>query len=229
MTTIAIFDLDKTLLPIDSDHGWGGFLVERGYVDADYYQKMNDYFYGQYTLGTLNINDYAAFSFKVLVDNDAQTLASWHDEYMQTVITPALRPQALALVKKHLDAGHLCVLSSATSDFIVEPIGKVLGFEHVIATKVKRVDGRYTDQIDGTPNFKDGKISRVDAFLAERDLSLESLTASFFYSDSINDLPLLERVTFPTVVHPDARLTQIALERHWPSLSLFAAEYAPLN
>lgn len=225
MTTVALFDLDKTLLPGDSDHGWGEFLVARGYVDALYYQGKNDYFYGQYTAGTLDIYEYCEFSFKVLADNDLATLNEWRQEYFDTIIAPMVRPQALALVKKHLDAGHLCALVTATNDFITAPIAQAFGFKHLIATRADMVDGRYTGKAAGVPNFQAGKITNVDQWLSQQGLSLDTVT-SYFYSDSMNDFPLLERATFPVVVHPDDKLAAQAKARHWPRIELFHAEYA---
>lgn len=224
--TVALFDLDKTLIPGDSDHGWGDFLVSRGYVDQAFYQGKNDYFYGQYTAGLLDIYEYCEFAFKVLADNDMATLEAWRTEYLETIIAPMLRPQAIALVKKHRDAGHICALVTATNDFITRPIATALGFEHLIATCAEKQEGRYTGQVAGTPNFQGGKITNVNAWLNARGLSLAHVAASHFYSDSINDLPLLEQATFPVVVHPDAKLAAIAKERHWPTIELFHSEYA---
>lgn len=223
--TVALFDLDKTLIPGDSDHGWGEFLVDRGYVDSAYYASKNDYFYGQYNAGTLDILEYCEFSFKVLADNDLATLEEWRREYFDTIIAPMVRPQAVALVKKHLDAGHICALVTATNDFITAPIAHAFGFSHLIATRAEMLEGRYTGKAAGTPNFKGGKITNVDAWLNAQGLSLDNVT-SHFYSDSINDLPLLEQATFPVVVHPDVKLTAEAKARHWPSIELFHAEYA---
>lgn len=224
--TVALFDLDHTLIPGDSDHGWGSFLVDRGYVDHAFYESKNDYFYGQYKAGTLNIYEYCEFSFKVLADNDLMTLNEWRDEYMATIIAPMIRPQAVALVKKHRDAGHLCALVTATNDFVTAPIAKALGFDTLIATQAEMVAGRYTGKVAGTPNFQSGKIINVNAWLEGLGLSLDTVAASYFYSDSINDLPLLEQATFPVVIHPDERLAQEAKKRHWPFIELFHSEYA---
>ena len=220
--TVAFFDLDHTLLPADSDHGWGAFLVANAYVDADYYQRKNDEFYGHYQAGTLDIAEYCAFSFQVLADNDMATLRRWHAQFMAQTITPVIRPEAIALVQKHKDAGHIPVLISATNEFVITPIGVALGFEHIIGTTPELIDGRYTGRVTGTPSFREGKITRVQAWLSEQwHADLNDLTGCFFYSDSINDLPLLEKVAFPVATNPDTRLTELALARQWPVLQLF--------
>ena len=220
--TVAFFDLDHTLLPADSDHGWGAFLVANGYVDADYYQRRNDEFYGHYQAGTLDIAEYCAFSFKVLADNDMATLQRWHAQFMAQIIQPVIRAEALALVQKHKDAGHIPVLISATNEFVITPIGVALGFEHIIGTTPECVNGRYTGGMTGTPSFREGKITRVQAWLSEQGhADLDDLTGCFFYSDSINDLPLLENVAFPVATNPDQTLQALALARQWPVLQLF--------
>ncbi|MGL4768309.1 MAG: HAD family hydrolase [Formosimonas sp.] len=222
MTTIALFDLDKTLIPGDSDHGWGDFLSARGYVDAAFYRERNDYFYGQYSAGVLDIYEYCGFAFKVLADTPLPTLLQWRDEYMREVVEPMIRPQAVQLVQKHLDAGHTVVLTTATNDFVTAPIAARFGIEHLIATRAEMRDGAYTGQVAGTPNFKEGKVTRAADWLAERGLSWSSVAASFAYSDSINDAPLLAQATFAFATNPDARLKQMARERHWAVLELFA-------
>lgn len=224
MTTIALFDLDKTLIPGDSDHGWGEFLCAHGYVDAAFHQQKNDYFYGQYSAGVLDIYEYCEFSFKVLADTPMATLKQWRDEYMREHIEKMIRPHALDLVQSHIKAGHIVVLTTATNDFVTAPIAARLGIEHLIATRAEIVNGAYTGKVAGTPNFQTGKVTRVQEWLAEQGLSWDSVAASFAYSDSINDAPLLEQATFAVATNPDPRLKQLAIERRWSVLELFTSE-----
>lgn len=224
MPVIALFDLDKTLIPGDSDHGWGEFLSHRGYVDPAFYKQKNDYFYGQYTAGVLDIHEYSEFSFKVLADNTQETLEKWRDEYMNDHIDHLIRPHAIDLVKNHKQAGHIVALVTATNDFVTAPIAERLGIDHLIATRAEQVEGRYTGKIAGVPNFQDGKVTRVAEWLAEHGLSWESVAASYVYSDSINDAPLLEKATFAVATNPDARLKALALSKRWAILELFADE-----
>lgn len=224
--SIAFFDLDKTLIPGDSDHQWGEFLTRHGYVDTDYYQQKNDYFYQQYTDGILDIHEYAEFSYKVLKDNSIEKLNQWHAQFMLEYIEPMITPQALELVQKHKKSGHTVVLTSATNDFIATPIGKRLGTDHVIATQAEQVEGRYTGKISGVPNFQAGKVIRMTQWLQEQGLSWDNI-ASYGYSDSINDAPLLEQTTFATATNPDARLKQLALQKHWAIIEIFSSKEKP--
>ena len=218
--TIALFDLDKTLIPGDSDHGWGAFLAKHGFVDAVGFKNKHDYFYTQYCAGTLDIIEYSEFAFEVLTRHPMAQLLQWREQFMAEYIEPMIRPQAIALVKKHQDAGHECVLVSATNEFVIEPIGWRLGFEQIIGTKPEQKDGQFTGKVLGTPSFQAGKITRVTQWLNERGADWDSVT-TFFYSDSMNDVPLLEKATFPIVANPDETLRGIALARHWPILTLF--------
>lgn len=224
MTTIALFDLDKTLIPADSDHGWGEFLCSRGYVDVAFYQQKNDYFYGQYNAGVLDIHEYCEFSFKVLAETKMATLQQWRTEYMHSIIEPMIRPHAIDLVQSHIKAGHIVALTTATNDFVTAPIAARLGIEHLIATRAEMVNGAYTGKVAGTPNFKEGKVTRAQEWLAERGLSWDSVAASFAYSDSINDAPLLEQASFAVATNPDSRLKQLAMDRRWSVLELFVDE-----
>ena len=219
---LALFDLDHTLLPIDSDYEWGQFLVRIGAVDAQMFARENERFFRQYQDGSLDIHAYAAFAFDPLVRNDAATLAGWHARFMDEVIRPQIRPAARALVARHRDAGALTALVTATNDFVTAPIAREFGIEHLIATRAEH-DGRgYTGRIAGTPAFREGKVARTDAWLAERGLGWNQFDASHFYSDSANDIPLMERVSSPVATNPDARLRAHAQARGWPVIELFA-------
>ncbi len=224
MTILAIFDLDKTLIANDSDYNWGVFLGRHGYVDAAHYQAQNEYFYEQYAKGTLDVFAYSEFVFKVLADTSMATLLQWREQFMQEMILPLIQPQAMALVQKHIDIGHQCVLVSATNEFVIEPIARYFGFEHIIGTTPEQINGQFTGKVAGTPSFQAGKIARLEQWLVAQNLSWDTVKGSFFYSDSINDLPLLEHATFPVVCNPDVRLREIARARHWPILELFATQ-----
>ena len=212
MKTVALFDLDKTLIPGDSDHGWGAFLSRHGYVDASEYARKNELFYQQYCAGTLDIIEYSEFAFQVLARHPMAQLVQWREQYMAEFVEPLIRPEALALVRKHQDAGH---------EFVIEPIARRLGFEHIIGTTPEQIDGQFTGKVFGTPSFQQGKITRVTQWLQTQGLAWDGIS-TFFYSDSMNDEPLLAQATFPIACNPDASLRSIALARHWPILELFA-------
>lgn len=222
---LALFDLDHTLLPLDSDHAWGQFTVELGWRDAAVFAKANDAFYEQYKAGTLDINTYVRFgtqSLRDLGDNGAELAAAAHQQFMAQVITPAIRPQAVALLDKHRAAGDEIVLVTATNAFITAPIAKALGVEHLIAVDlVLDARGVPTGDILGTPSFREGKVARVEQWLTSRNTSWTDVGHIFFYSDSINDIPLLERASHPVATNPDDKLKVIATERGWPVLDLF--------
>lgn len=216
--TLALFDLDNTLLAGDSDHAWGEFLAEKGHVDAEAYARANDLFFADYQAGTLDINAFCQFVFAVLARNTAATLAQWHAEFMRERIEPMLLPKAQALLEKHRQLGHTLVIITATNQFVTGPIAKRLGVEHLIATQPEQdAKGDYTGQVLGVPCFQEGKITRLKAWLKDHD---DSLDGSWFYSDSRNDLPLLECVTHPVAVDADPILSAIADERGWQQLSL---------
>ena len=216
--TLALFDLDNTLLAGDSDHAWGEFLAEKGHVDADAYARANDRFFADYQAGTLDINAFCQFVFGVLARNTPATLAQWHAEFMRERIEPMLLPKAQALLERHRRLGHTLVIITATNQFVTGPIAKRLGVEHLIATQPEQdANGNYTGQVLGVPCFQEGKITRLEAWLKDHD---DSLDGSWFYSDSRNDLPLLERVTHLIAVDADPILASIADERGWQQLSL---------
>jgi HAD superfamily hydrolase (TIGR01490 family) len=218
--TLCLFDLDHTLLAGDSDYEWGQFLVDRGVLAREEYEAQNAAFFEQYKDGTLDIHEYLGFALRPLAAHTAEDLARWHAEFMRARILPMITPRARALVRRHLDAGELCAVVTATNSFVTTPIAKELGIPHLIATEPESVGGRFTGRVAGTPCFREGKIRRVDEWLAGLGRRLEDYAASSFYSDSHNDLPLLERVRRPVAVDPDARLAAEAARRGWPVISL---------
>ena len=226
MTQLALFDLDHTLLPIDSDHEWGRFLVKLGVVDADHYASENERFYADYKAGRLDIYGFLEFALKPLSEHSREQLNIWHAQFMQEMILPNLRQSALDLVKKHQDQGDLCCVVTATNSFVTKPIVKAFGINDIVATEPEVIGdpetGNFSGKVSGTPNFKEGKVTRVTHWLESKQLNWDSLNNSYFYSDSINDLPLMEKVKHPIPTNPDERLRQKASERNWPVLELFA-------
>lgn len=215
--SLAIFDLDNTLLAGDSDYLWGQFLVDEGIVDRDFYETTNARFYEQYRQGRLNITEFLRFALKPLADNEPEALYAWRERFIDERIRPILLPAARKLIEDHRQAGDTLIVITATNRFVTEPIAQIYGIEHLIATTPEFRDGRYTGQFVGAPCFQDGKVKRLNAWLAEND---HTLTNSWFYSDSHNDLPLLSVVDNPVVVDPDERLAAIATEKGWPIISL---------
>ena len=218
---LALFDLDYTLLPIDSDYEWARFLVRLGVVDGKEYERRNDRFFAQYQAGTLDIHEFLAFQLAPLGAHPPEALGQWHEQFMAEVILPAIRPSARELVERHRSRGDLCAIVTATNEFVTAPIARAFGVDHLIATEVEQIDGRYTGRARGTPSFREGKIARTGQWLASLGRDWEAVGASWFYSDSMNDLPLLEKVTHPVPTNPDDRLAAVALERGWPTLRLF--------
>ena len=214
---LALFDLDNTLLAGDSDHSWGEFLCETGRVDAVEYRARNDAFYADYCAGKLDVVAYQSFTQDILSRTGAEELASWQAEFMAEVIEPIILAKGEALLQEHREAGDKLVIITATNRFITAPIAARLGVETLIATECAMEDGRYLGQVAGVPCYQAGKVVRLNEWLAESGLSLDG---AYFYSDSRNDLPLLEAVANPVVVDPDDTLRAIATERGWPVLSL---------
>lgn len=217
---LALFDLDNTLLACDSDYEWGQFLVDRGVLGRAEYEAQNAAFYEQYRAGTLDIHEFLGFALRPLAAHAPQDLERWHAEFMAARIRPAIGAPARALVREHLDAGDLCAVVTATNSFVTAPIAREFGVPHLLATEPERIDGRFTGRVAGTPCFRDGKVARVAAWLAREGRTLRDFACSSFYSDSHNDLPLLERVTRPVAVDPDAALAAEAKRRGWPRMSL---------
>ncbi len=214
---LAIFDLDNTLIAGDSDHSWGVFLVEKQLVDAELYRVANDKFYADYKNGTLDIRAYLQFSLAPLTQHTAEELKALHDEFMASHIEPLMLPKAEALLRQHQTQGDHLLIITATNGFITRPIAKRLGVSDILATDPEIIEGRHTGNFVGTPCFQAGKITNLHEWLKSNHHSLEG---AYFYSDSINDLPLLEQVDNPIAVDPDERLTAIARERNWKILSL---------
>jgi HAD superfamily hydrolase (TIGR01490 family) len=212
---LAIFDLDNTLLLGDSDHAWGQYLVQQGKVDTHYYQQENDRFHREYHAGTLNIAEYHRFSLRPLTQHSLIDLQGLRASFVKDIIVPMIAPQAPALIEKHRAQGDVLVLSTATNDFITAPIAERLGIPHLLATRAEIVEGRYTGEVLGVANFQAGKIENLKLWLAGR-----SVEKSTVYSDSRNDLPLLEWADEAVAVHPDAHLLAVAKRQGWGVLDL---------
>jgi HAD superfamily hydrolase (TIGR01490 family) len=217
---LALFDLDNTLIACDSDYEWGQYLVDRGVLRREDYERQNAAFYEQYKAGTLDIHEFLGFALRPLADHPPEDLARWHAEFLAARIRPAIGAPARALVRRHLEAGDLCAIVTATNSFVTGPIAREFGVPNLIATEPETVGGRFTGRVAGTPCFREGKIARVDAWLAGAGRRMQDFAESAFYSDSHNDLPLLERVSRPVAVDPDARLAAEARRRGWPVISL---------
>jgi HAD superfamily hydrolase (TIGR01490 family) len=219
---LALFDLDHTLLPLDSDHQWAQYLARTGRAgDPAVALARNEDLMNRYNAGALTAEQAAEFMLGLLAAHPPHLLAAWHEDYMQRVIRPVITEQALTLVQKHLEAGDLCAIVTATNSFVTAPIARAFGVPTLIATEPEYLSGRYTGKIDGTPSFKEGKVLRVKAWLATLNRKLEDFSESYFYSDSVNDLPLLEVVTHPIVTNPSPSLLNVAKERNWPVLNMF--------
>lgn len=214
---LAIFDLDNTLIAGDSDYSWGEFLVAKGKVDAATYRDTNARFYEDYQHGRLDIREYLRFALRPLAQLSREELAGLHRDFMAEVIEPMWLPAAVELLHRHRTRGDYLLVITSTNRFVVEPICQRLGVDALLATEPEMVDGRYTGEIAGTPAFREGKVTRLNEWL---DGSEYSLSGSWFYSDSINDLPLLELVDNPVVVDPDQALDRLAAERGWPVITL---------
>jgi HAD superfamily hydrolase (TIGR01490 family) len=217
---LALFDLDHTLLAGDSDYEWAQFLIEQGVLDRGRYEARNDEFFRQYRAGTLDILEFLDFQLAPLARHPRAALDAWHAAFMDAKVRPMIGERARRLVAAHRDAGALCAIVTATNSFVTAPIAREFGVAHLIATEPEARDGRFTGKVAGTPCFRDGKVVRLEAWLAGIGRPLASFAASAFYSDSHNDLPLLERVSRPVAVDPDERLRRVAAERAWEIISL---------
>ena len=219
---LALFDLDHTLLPLDSDYQWAQYLAKSGRAgDPEIALRRNEELMERYNAGDLTAEQAAEFMLGLLAAHPPHLLAAWHEDFMQRVIRPAMTDQAVELVRQHLAAGDLCALVTATNSFVTAPIARAFGVAHLIATDPEYIGGRYTGKIAGTPSFKHGKVIRVNDWLGAMNRRLGDFEQSYFYSDSLNDLPLLEVVTHPIVTNPSASLLRVAQERQWPVLNLF--------
>lgn len=217
---LALFDLDNTLLAGDSDYEWGQFLVDRGVLERAAYEAQNRTYYEQYVQGSLDIHEYLGFALRPLAEHSPPELERWHAEFMRDRIVPMIAPAARELVRDHLRQGDLCAIITATNSFVTAPIAREFGVAHLIATEPESRDGRFTGRVAGTPCFRDGKLKRLDEWLAARGQRLGDFAETVFYSDSHNDLPLLRRVTRPVAVDPDEALAAEAARRRWAVLSL---------
>jgi len=215
--TLAIFDLDNTLLAGDSDHAWGQFLVEEGYVDGEEYRRANDRFYQEYLDGTLDVFRYQRFVLAPLTRHNLDELENWRETFMARKVQPMIQPKALKLLAWHQDQGHTLMIITATNRFITEPIAEFLGVGHLIATEPELVNGKFTGEIAGIPSFQEGKVERLSDWLTAHG---ESLDGAWFYSDSHNDLPLLRKVDNPVAIDPDPTLEKLAIESGWTVMSL---------
>ncbi|HXZ08527.1 MAG TPA: HAD family hydrolase [Paraburkholderia sp.] len=222
---LALFDLDHTLLPLDSDQAWAHFMAGLGIDGARRHAEEIDAYYRQYSAGTLDMSAYLNYTLAPLARHSREQLDAWHAQFMRDVIEPAIHPAAVALVRQHRDAGDLCCIVTATNVFITKPIATTLGVDHLLGielgTEGGQPDGRYTGQATGVPSFREGKIVRTESWLATLGHSLTDFERSYFYSDSINDVPLMERVTHPIATNPDDRLRALALERNWAVMDIF--------
>ncbi|MDO8458706.1 MAG: HAD-IB family hydrolase [Burkholderiaceae bacterium] len=223
---ITLFDLDHTLLPIDSDYAWGEFTTSIGWTDPVVFKQRNDEFFAHYKKGELNIADYVRFATAAIKEQGAINSIAAHADFMSAVIHPEMKKQALELVKKHRDAGDQLLIVTATNEFVTRPIADAFGIADLIAVQLERDEtmggtGWITGEIKGVPSAHEGKVTRVEQWLTTRNLSWEQANITF-YTDSINDIALLEKVNLPVATNPDARLRAVALERGWRILELFA-------
>ena len=217
---LALFDLDNTLLSGDSDYEWGQYLIDRGVLDRAEYEAQNNVFFERYKAGTLDIHEYLQFALGTLARHTPEELEGWLEDFIATRVRPMIGPKALDLAARHLTAGDLCAVVTATNSFVTAPIAGVFGIPHLIATEPERKGRMFTGRVSGTPCFREGKVWRLESWLAARDRTLASFGESWFYSDSHNDLPLLERVTHPVAVGPDDPLRAHAARHGWTIISL---------
>ena len=219
---LTLFDLDGTLIAGDSDHSFGEFMVDIGWADADTWRRRNDDFYATYVAGALDVHAYVDFATSVWRNRPAQEQADAHARFMREVIGPMLTPQALALVKKHQDEGDLVAIVTATNEFVTRPIAQAFGVPELLAIELERdASGAITGAIRGVPTYQHGKVTRVEQWLAAQHARWDDFDRISVYSDSINDLPLLERATDPVATNPSAALEAVAAERGWRFLRLF--------
>jgi HAD superfamily hydrolase (TIGR01490 family) len=219
---LCLFDLDDTLLPLDSDHAWGDFIIALGWVDREEYRRRNDEFFAQYRAGTLDINDYIGFATLAWRSRPAGEAEAAHARFMRDIIEPALKPSALELVRDHQARGDLVAIVTATNEFVTGPIATAFGVEHLLAVQLERgLGGTITGRVRGVPSFREGKVTRAKEWLAGLGHRLEDFGRISVYSDSPNDLPLLELATHPVATNPSPALESIARERGWRILHLF--------
>jgi len=220
---LALFDLDHTLIPFDSDYSWGEFTVQLGWNEATEFKRRNDDFYADYKAGTLDIHAYCRFATTAVCRQGPEKSKAAHAEYMEKVVLPGIKPQALKLVQDHQAAGDTVVIITATNEFVTRPIAKAFGVDELLAIDLEVDDstGWYTGAIRGIPSFREGKVTRLEAWMQERGLDWSQVHTTF-YSDSINDVPLLEKADVAIATNPDERLRALATQRQWRILDLFA-------
>ncbi|MCL4316046.1 MAG: HAD-IB family hydrolase [Gammaproteobacteria bacterium] len=214
---LTIFDLDNTLLAGDSDYLWGVFLVEQGLVDREHYERENLRYYEQYQAGTLDIHAFLSFSLRPLAQHDPAALQSLRERFMREKIAPIMLPKARALIENHRQRGHTLLIISATNRFVTGPIAEAYGVSDLLASEPEMKHGRYTGRVAGIPCYREGKVARLEQWLKEKGVAPGEI---WFYSDSHNDIPLLEKVTHPVAVDPDAQLMEYAKKKNWPTISL---------
>lgn len=217
---LALFDLDNTILAGDSDYNWSRFLIQEGYLDGAIHAEKNEKFYADYKAGTLDIYAFVEFQFKPLARNPRNILNQLLKKYVEEVIKPMITEKAYALVRKHREEGDLLIVITATNSFITKPIAALFGIENLIGTDPEEKEGEFTGKVSGLPSFKEGKVTRLEAWLKNKNLSLADFKKSYFYSDSHNDLPLMKKVTHPVAVDSDDILTEYANSKGWPQISL---------
>jgi len=215
---LALFDLDNTLLAGDSDFEWAQFLIGKGVLDREVYEARNQAFYDQYKAGTLDIHEFLDFQLKPLARHPRSQLDVWHDEFMRERVIPMVAKGTPDLIAKH--GADTCVIITATNSFVTAPIARHLGVPHLIATEPEQAGGEFTGRVHGLPSFREGKVTRLEQWLEAQGKSWHDVEQSWFYSDSLNDLPLLERVRHPVAVDPDATLKAHAETVGWPVISL---------
>jgi len=214
---LALFDLDETLIAGDSDYEWGSHLVSIGKVDASYYASENERFYKEYLAGTLDVHEFLKFALLPLANNSFDKLCEWRADYIEQRIKPIIKPKAYDLIAKHRDAGDHLMIVTATNSFITEPTKEIFGMHNLIATEPEMKNGNFTGEVDGTPSYGPGKVVRLKEWLKDSNHTLEG---SYFYSDSRNDIPLLELVSHPIAVDADEKLSEHAAKNHWQQISL---------
>ena len=217
---LALFDLDNTILAGDSDYNWSRFLIQEGYLDGAIHAEKNEKFYADYKAGTLDIYAFVEFQFKPLARNPRTVLNQLLKKYVEEVIKPMITEKARALVKRHQDEGDLIIVITATNSFITKPIAELFGIKNLIGTDPEEKEGEFTGKVTGLPSFKEGKVTRLEAWLKGKNLLLTSFEKSYFYSDSHNDLPLMQKVTHPVAVDSDDVLSEYAKSKGWPQISL---------
>ncbi len=217
---LALFDLDNTLLNGDSDFEWSQFLIRIGILDRELFEVKNQAFYDQYKAGTLDIHEFLDFQLKPLSRHSRKTLDEWHEQFMRESVLPMVTQPARDLVKQHQQAGDICVIITATNSFVTAPIAREFGVEHLIATEPEHVAGEFTGRVADVPCFREGKITRLNNWLGEHGWTLDSFADSTFYSDSLNDLPLMCKVKQAVAANPDATLRAYAEQHGWPIINL---------